>query len=269
VTAALSMHDVRVTLRARQVLAGITLEVARREWVAVIGPNGAGKTTALRAAAGHVPYDGSLLVNGSEVGRLHPRELARELAVVPQSPATPPILTVADYVMLGRTAHIPYFGRESHGDMDAVGRALGRLELDALADRPLTSLSGGERQRAVLARALAQEAGLLLLDEPTSALDIGRQQAVLELVDCLRGELGLTVMSAMHDLTLAGQFADRLVLLSEGRIAAEGPPRDVLVEARIAEHYDATVDVLATGGRPPVVVPRRPAAAQRERSWRR
>jgi iron complex transport system ATP-binding protein len=114
-----------------------------------------------------------------------------------------------------------------------------------------------------------QEAQVLLLDEPTSALDIGRQQAVLELVDCLRGELGLTVVAAMHDLTLAGQFADRLVLLSGGRVAAVGPPADVLTEWRIADHYGARVDVRAADGRTPDVVPRRATREREAGAWRR
>jgi iron complex transport system ATP-binding protein len=267
VTAQLRMEAVGVALGGRVVLEGLTLGVHGGEWLALIGPNGAGKTTALRAAAGHVQYTGSVQIGGREVARLSPRELARELAVVPQAPATPPILTVADYVMLGRTAHIPYFGRESPADFVAVASALRRLELDALSERPLASLSGGERQRAVLARALVQEADVLLLDEPTTALDIGRQQVVLELVDRLRGELGLTVVAAMHDLTLAGQFADRLVLLSGGRVAAEGRPADVLTEWRIAEHYRARVDVRADGGSTPVVVPRRAAGEREAGAW--
>jgi iron complex transport system ATP-binding protein len=259
----LTMRDVTVELGGRPVLTRLTLRVAAGEWLALIGPNGAGKTTALRAAAGHVPYSGTVAVGGREVARLSPRQLARDVAVVPQIPATPPGLSVADYVVLGRTAHIPYFGRESARDFEAVTRALRRLDLERFADRSLASLSGGERQRAVLARALAQEAGVLLLDEPTSALDVGRQQKVLELVDCLRGELGLTVLAAMHDLTLAGQFADRLVLLSAGRVASSGPPHAVLTEWRIAEHYRATVTVVTEDGSTPAVIPRREAGAWR------
>ena len=255
--AALAMRGVSVALGGTPVVRELSIRAEAGEWLALIGPNGAGKTTALRAAAGHVPYTGELTVGGREVAGMARRDLARAVAVVPQIPVTPPNLSVADYALLGRTPYIPYFGREARRDLDAAAQALRRLDLDALAARPLASLSGGERQRAVLARALAQEAGLLLLDEPTTALDIGRQQAVLELVDRLRGELGLTVVAAMHDLTLAGQFADRLVLLSRGRVVADGAPGDVLTEARIAEHYGASVDVLAGAGLAPVVVPRR------------
>ena len=254
-SAALDMRSLTVELGGRPVVSDLRLRVERGEWVGLIGPNGAGKTTALRAAAGLVGYDGSVVVDGCEVARLSRRDLARRVAVVPQAPAIPAALTVADYVLLGRTPHIPYLGRESAGDVGAAARAVRRLDLEELSDRALMSLSGGERQRAVLARALAQDAPLLLLDEPTTALDIGRQQSVLELVDCLRHELGLTVVAAMHDLTLAGQYADRLVLLSSGLPAAEGVPASVLTEWTIAEHYHARVDVL--DGVTPAVVPRR------------
>jgi iron complex transport system ATP-binding protein len=265
----LAMEAVTVVLGGRAVVNGLSVNVEPGEWVGLIGPNGAGKTTALRAAAGQVSYRGELCVAGREVAGLSARELARELALVPQNPVTPPNLRVADYVMFGRTPHIPWFGRESASDFEAAARALRRLDLQELAARPLAALSGGELQRAVLARAMAQEAQLLLLDEPTSALDIGRQQSVLELVDCLRGELGLTVVAAMHDLTLAGQFADRLLLLSSGRVVAEGAPVDVLTEWRIAEHYRATVDVLARAASRPAVIPRRAAATREAGSWPR
>jgi iron complex transport system ATP-binding protein len=151
-------------------------------------------------------------------------------------------------------------GRAGDRDDEAVGDAIVRLDLDRLAARRLGSLSGGERQRAVLARALAQEAPLLLLDEPTTALDVGRQQEVLELVGELRAERGLTVLGAMHDLTLAGQYADRLALLDDGRLVAHGPPADVLSEQLIARHYRAHVHVVELEGAP-VVLPARAGAA--------
>ena len=143
------------------------------------------------------------------------------------------------------------------------------LDLESLTARRLGTLSGGERQRAVPSRALAQEAGVLLLDEPTTALDIGRQQDVLELVDCLRAELGLTVVAAMHDLTLAAQFADRLLLVSAGRVVAEGAASEVLTTVRIAEHYSARVEVIEASGGDVAVVPTRTPARREEAPWRR
>jgi len=163
------------------------------------------------------------------------------------SPQTPPELTVAEYVLLGRTPHLGYLATERAEDRVAAARALARLELTAFAHRLLASLSGGELQRAVLARALAQEAPILLLDEPTSALDLGRQQQALELVHSLRDD-GLTIVSAMHDLTLAGQYSDRLVLLDAGRVVDEGPAEHVLSETNIARFYGASVRVLEEDG---------------------
>jgi iron complex transport system ATP-binding protein len=153
-------------------------------------------------------------------------------------------MTVQEYVLLGRTPYVSYMGSESRHDVAAAEAALARLDLAELAGRELGTLSGGERQRAVLARAIAQEAPLLLLDEPTSALDAGRQQEAMELIDELRLDAGLTVVGAMHDLTLAGQYASRLILLSGGRVVAHGAAAEVLTEPLIAEHYGARVRVL-------------------------
>jgi iron complex transport system ATP-binding protein len=165
-------------------------------------------------------------------------------------------MTVAEYVLLGRTPHLGPLAKEGARDRDAAARSLGRLDLLPFADRRLGTLSGGEKQRVVVARALAQEAPIVLLDEPTAALDIGHQQQALELLDGLRVEAGLTLVSAMHDLTLAAQYADRMLLLDAGRIVADGPPVDVLTEAVIAEHYGAAIDVVPVGDRI-AVVPRR------------
>jgi iron complex transport system ATP-binding protein len=239
----IELRDVRVTLGRTDVLGGISFSVARGEWLGLLGPNGAGKTTALRALAGLVPYSGTVLVDGHDGRKLGRRELARRIAVVPQLPERPPELTVAEYVLLGRTPHLGYLAAEGADDRAAAARALSRLELASFAGRPLGSLSGGELQRAVLARALAQEAPILLLDEPTSALDLGRQQQALELVRSLREE-GLTIVSAMHDLTLAGQYADRLVLLDRGEVVDEGAAEHVLSAANIARFYGASVRVI-------------------------
>jgi len=240
----IALDAVSVTLGGRRVVDSVSLEVGVGEWVVLLGPNGAGKSTLLRAIAGLVPFDGTIRIDGDDMRTLRRREVARRVALVPQVPATPPAMTVADYVLLGRSPFVSYLGSESRGDVDAAEAALARLELEPFAKRALGSLSGGERQRAILARALAQASPALLLDEPTTALDAGRQQQVLELVDELRVERGLTVLSAMHDLTLAGLYAQRVVLLSGGRIAVEGDPRDVLTEAAVEEHYGARVRVV-------------------------
>jgi iron complex transport system ATP-binding protein len=245
----IELHDVSVRLGATQALRGISFTAERGSWVSLIGPNGAGKTTAIRALCGLVSYQGKVLVDGLEARARGRRELARLCAFVPQLPETPPELTVAEYVLLGRTPHLGYFGVEGDADRMAAERALARLDLLEFAPRPLGSLSGGELQRVVLARALAQEAPVLLLDEPTTALDLGRQQQVLELVDSLRGDDDLTVVSTMHDLTLAGQYADRLVLLDTGTVVAEGSAAEVLSVPNLSSYYGAKVRVVQDEGR--------------------
>jgi iron complex transport system ATP-binding protein len=255
---AIELRRVSVALDGRPVLRELTLRIPSGSRLGLIGPNGSGKTTLLRAIAGLVPAQGEIRVGQDAGAGLSRRELARRIALVPQIPAVPAGITVTDYVLLGRTPYIPYLGTESRRDLDIVASVLDHLDLAGFAARRLDSLSGGERQRAVLARALAQQAPVLLLDEPTTGLDVGHQQQVLELVDTLR-DLELTVVSAMHDLTLAGQFADHLVLLDGGRVAAHGPARTVLTERVIRQHYHASVRVLEDPGGGVVVIPVRPS----------
>jgi iron complex transport system ATP-binding protein len=248
VSTALEARDLTVTVDGARILTDVSATIRRGEWVTVIGPNGAGKTTFLRAFAGMLTFAGHVLVEGRPVMSSTRRQLARQIALVPQQPQTPHELTVAEYVLLGRTPHIGYFATETRSDRLAAERAIARLGLRQFTNRLLGSLSGGELQRVVLARALAQEAPILLLDEPTSALDLGRQQDALELLDDLRRDSELTVLSAMHDLSLAGQYADRLLLLDGGRLVAEGDPETVLSEAAIGAHYGAQVRVLHENG---------------------
>jgi cobalamin transport system ATP-binding protein len=233
----------RVEVSSGGRLDGVTLDVPAGGWTILIGPNGAGKSTLLCAVAGLVDHRGSIAVEGCDLRTLSPRRRARLLASVPQTPLLPADMTVAEYVLLGRTAHVGMLGRLGAADRAAAAAASERLDLGSLAGRRLDELSGGERQRAVLARAIAQDAPVLLLDEPTTALDVGRQQEVLELVGQLRAERGLTVLGAMHDLTLAGQYADRLALLDGGRLVAHGTPAEVLTAERIERHYRARVRV--------------------------
>jgi iron complex transport system ATP-binding protein len=252
---ALSLDGVSVTLGGSRVVDRLSCVVEPGEWVAVIGPNGAGKTTALRAIAGLVEFEGRVRVLDHDARALARKELARQVALVPQVPLIPGGMTVRAYVMLGRTPHLGYFGAERRSDQRAVDAALEQLDLVEFAQRRLDTLSGGERQRTTLARSLAQDAPLLLLDEPTAALDMGRQQQVLEIVDRLRANRGLTVVSTMHDLTLAGQYADRLLLVDAGRVVAAGNADEVLTRALITEHYGAEVEIVDSPGSGFVVVP--------------
>ena len=210
-----------------------------------------------------MPFSGSIALDGRSTANMHRAELSRLLALVPQEPSTPPWMTVGEYVLLGRTPHLGLLAKEGMRDRRAAAQALARLDLLDYRDRRLGTLSGGERQRAVVARALAQQARIVLLDEPTASLDIGHQQQALDLLDELRGESEITLVAAMHDLTLAAQYADRMILLDAGRVAAEGVPREVLTETLIARHYDATTQVVSVDGKVAVVPTRSvPAVAE-------
>jgi iron complex transport system ATP-binding protein len=239
----LVVRDLAVELDHRSILSGVSLRAPSGHWLAVIGPNGAGKSTFLRAVAGLVRHQGTVLLDGRDTGGLRRRERSRLLAYVPQIPELPLDMTVERYVLLGRTAHIGYLSTPSRADREAAWLAADRLGVDEFAMRRLGTLSGGERQRVVLARALAQQAPVLLLDEPTSALDIGHQQQTLELIDGLRRTVGLTVISTLHDLTSAGQYADSLVLLNRGAVEVAGSPAEVLDADLISRVYDAQVSV--------------------------
>ncbi|MEY2469561.1 MAG: cobalamin transport system ATP-binding protein, partial [Actinomycetota bacterium] len=224
----ISCNGARVSLGDRLVLDAVDLNVARGEWVTVVGPNGAGKSTLLRFLAGVAAGEGELLLDGHLAHTLSRRDRARLVALVPQLPTVPDGVRVADYVLLGRTPYIATLGIEGPDDLAAVHEALDRLELLPFVDRVVGSLSGGERQRVLVARAIAQGSPIVLFDEPTTALDVGHQQQVLELIDSLRRDQALTVVTTMHDLTLAGQYSDRLVLLDGGRVMTEGLACDVL-----------------------------------------
>jgi iron complex transport system ATP-binding protein len=243
----IELRQLVVEAGARRIVDGVSFDVAAGEWLSLLGPNGAGKTTIMRVLAGIRPYRGAVRIRGRELGSLRRREAARLVSLVPQIPVVPAAMTIGEYVLLGRTPHMGALSREGASDRAAAAEALASLELEELTGRELGSLSGGELQRAVIARSLAQSAPLLLLDEPTSALDLGHQQQVLELVERLRRDHELTVIAAMHDLTLAAQYGDRVVLLDRGRVAAEGAPRHVLTSARVGALYGAKVRVLDEG----------------------
>ena len=255
-----SVRSLDVALGGRPVLSEVSLDVAAGSWLAVIGPNGAGKSTLLRAMAGLLAYRGEIVVDDRPVRSLRPRERARLVAYAPQTPVLPAGMTVAGYTLLGRSPYISHLGRESRHDRAVAGAALARLDLADLAERPLGELSGGERQRVVLARALAQQTPVLLLDEPTTALDLGHQQQALELVDRLRLADGLTVVTTLHDLSLAAQYADTMVLISTGRVAVSGSPAEVLTADAVAAHFGARVRVGRGPDGRPVMTLVRPGA---------
>lgn len=246
----ISWDQVEVSYDGTRVLGPVSVEVADGGWYGLIGPNGSGKSTMLKAAVGLVEHTGTVkLVNGR-------RRPGLDVAWMPQRPSMPEHMTVAEYVMLGRSPHIGYLSGEGPSDRAAASSALERLDLVALSARTLATLSGGEAQRAVLARALAQEAPIVLLDEPTASLDLGHAVEVLEVVEELRRADGLTVVTAIHDLTLAARFCDRLVLLSRGEVAAQGQVSSVLTDEVLQPHYGGSVSVI-NGPDGPAVLPRR------------
>ena len=275
---ALSVSGLRVHLGTgqgnREIVRGVDATLRRGEILALIGPNGSGKSTLLRAVAGLLPHEGSVSVptglgprggspgasTGEREGRANTR-FARarpgasrrpgpfDLALMPQHPVLPAGMTVAEYVLLGRTPHLGTWGRESTSDRQVVAGVLDRLDLAAYAHRPVTRLSGGEAQRVTLARALAQQAPVLLLDEPTSSLDIGAAAGVLDLVGELRHTEGLSVLVAIHDLTLAARYADRLLLLCDGVVAAAGAVEEVLTAEHLSRVYRAPLQVHEVAGR--------------------
>jgi len=254
---AIGFCDLTVSYNGTNAVIGFNDLLHSGEWLCLIGPNGAGKSSVLRAAAGLVSYTGSVAINQTEIPAASARWRAQHIAYVPQAPVIPTDMSVYEYVLLGRNPYIKYFSSESLHDRDVIDRVLERLDLTQFSARKLGTLSGGEIQRLVIARALAQEAPVLLLDEPTSALDIGHQQQALELVDGLRREQGLTIISAMHDLTLAGLYADRLVLMNEGHRVAEGTAQQVLKSETLAEFYGVSARVHHEPDGTVVVIPQR------------
>ena len=254
---AIGFCDLTVSYNGIDAVVGFNDLLHSGEWLCLIGPNGAGKSSVLRAAAGLVPYTGSVAINQTEIPATSARWRAQHIAYVPQAPVIPTDMSVYEYVLLGRNPYINYFSSETSHDRDVIDRVLDRLDLVQFSARKLGTLSGGEVQRLVIARALAQEAPVLLLDEPTSALDIGHQQQALELGDGLRREQGLTIISAMHDLTLAGLYADRLVLMHEGHRVAEGTAKQVLKSETLAEFYGVSARVHHEPDGTVVVIPQR------------
>ncbi len=234
---AISWEHVSVVLDGVPVVHDATLEVPAGSWLSLIGPNGAGKTTLVRTLGGTVRHTGRLEVRGHDGHALSVRERARELALVPQHPVIPPGIGVFDYVLLGRVPHQGLRCSPSLLDRRRTVAVLQRLDLDGFTGRRVDTLSGGERQRVVLARALVQDTPLLVLDEPTAALDVGHQLEVLELIADIRTERELTVVTTVHDLTVAGQFADEVAIMAAGRVVAVGAPAAVLTPEHIGTHW--------------------------------
>lgn len=241
----LKVNELAVSYNGHDVLQAVNLQVAAGEILAVIGPNGAGKSTLVRTISGVLPARlGEVEVGGRALRSLTPGERARMLAVVPQAREMPAAFSVYQTVLLGRTPHLNWLGRAGKQDHRLVSQALQVTSTASLAQRRVGELSGGEQQRVLLARALAQDAPLMLLDEPTTHLDLEHQSSLLNLVRSLADERRLAVLVVLHDLNLASLYADRVALLHQGRMLAYGLPDQVLTAGNLTRVYQIPVNVV-------------------------
>lgn len=247
-TALLEAAGVAVDAGRRRVVEGVSLALRPGQLVVVLGPNGAGKSTLLRALAGLVvPSQGAILLDGQPIGALSRRDVARRVAVVPQQIELPEDQTVREVVASGRAPHRNALFWPNPGDAAIVEEALASCDLLPLADRPLAHLSGGEQRRAIVARALAQTTPILLLDEPTAHLDLKHAHELLLLLRRLIDRRDLAALAVLHDLNLAARFADHVILLRAGAIAAQGSPSEVLQPATLEAVFEIPLVSFADG----------------------
>jgi len=225
-------------------LHGVSLEIPPGDLVGILGPNGSGKTTLLRLLGGMLPpASGRVMIDGRDLARIPRRDIAKRIAVVPQETRLSFEYSVLEVVLMGRYPHLGAFELESQQDLAMAREALAATGTLALEDRLFQTLSGGEKQRVIIASALAQSAGLMLLDEPTTALDPGYQIEIAMLLRRLNAERGVTMAVATHDLNLAAGLCRRLILLRRGRVLAAGPTAQVLTAESIRALYDVEADV--------------------------
>lgn len=249
----IAVSQVGVDIGGKSILSQVSMDIEVGSWVGVVGPNGAGKSTLLRAVAGDLRYQGSIKIDGVERDAMDTKARAFALAYVPQRPVYPEGMAVFDYVLLGRTPHMGPLAAEKAEDIGAVWDALEALSIAEFAERDVSSLSGGETQRVSLARVLSQGTAVLVLDEATASLDLAAQHEVLELIDEIRLERSITVLSAIHDLTAAAQFCEKVLLMDDGRAVAQGPVSSVFTEEMLREVFEPTIRVIEIEGNQVVV----------------
>lgn len=253
----LKAHKLFTGYNGRRVLQGVDLSIAAGQIFGVVGPNGAGKSTLVKALSGTLELEsGQVLVDGKDIHRMPIAQRARTLAVVPQARSLPPAFTGWETVSYGRTPYLNWLGNFSAIDERIIHVAMERTDTLHLAERRLGELSGGEQQRLLLARALAQEAEILLLDEPTAHLDLQYQVSLLDLLRTLTREDGLAVLLVMHDLNMVGWYADQVGLLVQGNFAAFGTPAEVLRPEILSPAYQLPLRVVQMEGDDrPVILP--------------
>ena len=256
-TPAVKAIDVHFAFGKAAILRGLSVEVGSGEIVGLVGPNGSGKTTFLRIVSGTlVPRSGTVYIHGRKVAALRPKDRARLVAMVQQSPAVPPGFTALEVVLMGRNPYLRLLQWEGPEDMEICQRVMELTETWEFADRPVASLSGGELQRVFIARALAQGTPVLILDEPTAHLDISYQTGILDMIERIRCETNIAVLMAMHDLTLAAQYCSRIAALYQGNIFATGEPSEVLTTEVVSKVFGAPVAIVAHPvHKTPVVLP--------------
>ncbi len=239
----MQIQDVSARYGDTLALDRISLDVREGEMVGLIGPNGAGKSTLIKVISGVMnPSSGEVYINGQPITSLSPAERARKLAVVPQARQLGGAFSVRQAVLLGRTAYLGFLGNPAEKDLQMLDWAMKITAVDSLADRKLAEISGGEQQRVLLARALAQNARVLLLDEPTTHLDLKYQVSLLKLLRDLVEQEGLSVLMALHDLNQVSSTVDRVALLVDGVMRSEGKPEEVLIPENIQDAYQTEVE---------------------------
>ena len=239
----LEVKGLNFKYNGRCILENINLEVGEGEVLTILGPNGSGKTTLLRCIAGIInPEEGQIFINGNKIKKLKKEELARKISYVPQNEDGSFPATVFDTVLMGRKPYLTW--NPSNKDLEVVSATLGFLGLKEFALRDFNELSGGEKQKVLIARAIVQQAQIMLLDEPTSNLDLRHQLEVLEIIRRLADERGISVIMATHDLNLAPRYSDELVMLKNGKVFCLGKPKQVITPENIKAVYqvEATID---------------------------
>jgi iron complex transport system ATP-binding protein len=242
--AQIEARNVSVAYGDRPVVRNVSLAIVAGEMVGLIGPNGAGKSTLLRALSGALrTASGTVLLDGRDISALRPRDRALRLAFVPQSEAAVFEFPVKEVVLMGRHPHVRGLGGETSADFEAAARAMSACDILVLADRPVTALSGGEHRRVLIARALAQESPLLILDEPVAHLDVTHQVEILALARRMADRKSVAILAAVHELNLAAEFCDRLILLAGGAVIAEGVPEEVMTPELLERAYGSSIQV--------------------------